>query len=665
MSRYFACFLVFQSLFLGARSGVSVQGQYTQLSSGVTDIVSTLRRQLLSCEGSEIALLKQKKEYYEHHRANTKERDLLIRKLNKQVMAQERVIHQQYERLDQVRRQLLAQRKNDTHSHPLRFSALGFNFSGIVHDMETLINDINSTDDEEKAMDYEKGIRSNDVKTLHYKHFENDKKNDIVTSQPIESQLDSSMEKTCYNEKQQVKVILRPGVGLPFDLVRCSGEADDEVTELMQKKQLYQKNRKFQQFKNDAKEEISTWHDNICLGMLRANDKDVVESDNDMLHQVTQVSPAIHIDCLRSLVLSQVEVRIVNSKRGRRNKRVTDVINTKMSTLGMANARISKVKHMQRTFIFSKVKNNGKQTTKHTDEVPPVCKDIDNYSNSVHHVSTFPISISSVEALSGSSLSASSSSSSILPSTSVPSRVEHEFHYDGHRQRMPNTSYQTFNEKNDSQLQLTHNDNPKREKEGGKTAYAISSPTSVSLLAEAVSNKNNLPSLIQNQSANVTGMIDDAHNGILSTDSNLTHSNTERQDSVVRAFEWAWVGYQLHAWGRDELKPLSRKGQDWFGMGMCIKFVWSWMHIANCLCHYIDLFHLQCLLFSSTCTLVFKYSFYMITYIIFTFFIIRVSLPIFEYHEFESFRSFMYLSGLSDELTFVHFFNRTYINRCT
>ena len=59
--------------------------------------------------------------------------------------------------------------------------------------------------------------------------------------------------------------------------------------------------------------------------------------------------------------------------------------------------------------------------------------------------------------------------------------------------------------------------------------------------------------------------VDAAHGYDTSWDTEF--NNTRRQASVVRAFEWAWVGYRLHAWGRDELKPVSRKGQDWFGIG--------------------------------------------------------------------------------------------------
>lgn len=33
----------------------------------------------------------------------------------------------------------------------------------------------------------------------------------------------------------------------------------------------------------------------------------------------------------------------------------------------------------------------------------------------------------------------------------------------------------------------------------------------------------------------------------------------------------AWAGYRAHAWGRDELKPISAHGQDnWGGMGVTL-----------------------------------------------------------------------------------------------
>ncbi|KAJ3050914.1 mannosyl-oligosaccharide alpha-1,2-mannosidase [Rhizophlyctis rosea] len=43
-----------------------------------------------------------------------------------------------------------------------------------------------------------------------------------------------------------------------------------------------------------------------------------------------------------------------------------------------------------------------------------------------------------------------------------------------------------------------------------------------------------------------------------------------RQNSVAAAFRHAWTGYTKYAWGYDHLKPISQKGDDWFGVGMTI-----------------------------------------------------------------------------------------------
>ena len=36
------------------------------------------------------------------------------------------------------------------------------------------------------------------------------------------------------------------------------------------------------------------------------------------------------------------------------------------------------------------------------------------------------------------------------------------------------------------------------------------------------------------------------------------------------AFQRAWGAYERHAFGYDDLKPLSAKGEDWMGMGVTI-----------------------------------------------------------------------------------------------
>lgn len=44
----------------------------------------------------------------------------------------------------------------------------------------------------------------------------------------------------------------------------------------------------------------------------------------------------------------------------------------------------------------------------------------------------------------------------------------------------------------------------------------------------------------------------------------------DRQKAVIAAFKHAWKGYKAHAWGHDELKPISQKFSEWFGVGLTI-----------------------------------------------------------------------------------------------
>lgn len=39
---------------------------------------------------------------------------------------------------------------------------------------------------------------------------------------------------------------------------------------------------------------------------------------------------------------------------------------------------------------------------------------------------------------------------------------------------------------------------------------------------------------------------------------------------VRDAFRHAWKGYKDHAWGRDELKPISKSFGEWFGLGLTL-----------------------------------------------------------------------------------------------
>ena len=47
-------------------------------------------------------------------------------------------------------------------------------------------------------------------------------------------------------------------------------------------------------------------------------------------------------------------------------------------------------------------------------------------------------------------------------------------------------------------------------------------------------------------------------------------SQNERQRAVVEAFLHAWKAYKQHAWGHDELKPLSRSYSEWFRVGLTL-----------------------------------------------------------------------------------------------
>ncbi|KAM8933491.1 endoplasmic reticulum mannosyl-oligosaccharide 1,2-alpha-mannosidase [Pelodytes ibericus] len=44
----------------------------------------------------------------------------------------------------------------------------------------------------------------------------------------------------------------------------------------------------------------------------------------------------------------------------------------------------------------------------------------------------------------------------------------------------------------------------------------------------------------------------------------------ERQEAVIEAFRHAWKGYKEFAWGHDELKPISKSYNEWFGLGLTL-----------------------------------------------------------------------------------------------
>ncbi|CAN0098650.1 unnamed protein product, partial [Ectocarpus sp. 12 AP-2014] len=44
----------------------------------------------------------------------------------------------------------------------------------------------------------------------------------------------------------------------------------------------------------------------------------------------------------------------------------------------------------------------------------------------------------------------------------------------------------------------------------------------------------------------------------------------EKREAVLTAVRWAWKGYTTHAWGTDELNPLTRRGKTSFRLGLTI-----------------------------------------------------------------------------------------------
>lgn len=49
-----------------------------------------------------------------------------------------------------------------------------------------------------------------------------------------------------------------------------------------------------------------------------------------------------------------------------------------------------------------------------------------------------------------------------------------------------------------------------------------------------------------------------------------TVESLDRLEVVRDAFRHAWKGYKAHAWGRDELKPISKSFGEWFGLGLTL-----------------------------------------------------------------------------------------------
>lgn len=48
------------------------------------------------------------------------------------------------------------------------------------------------------------------------------------------------------------------------------------------------------------------------------------------------------------------------------------------------------------------------------------------------------------------------------------------------------------------------------------------------------------------------------------------NSQNGQQKLIKEAILHSWNGYKKFAWGMDHLKPITKKGQTWFGIGLTI-----------------------------------------------------------------------------------------------
>ena len=55
----------------------------------------------------------------------------------------------------------------------------------------------------------------------------------------------------------------------------------------------------------------------------------------------------------------------------------------------------------------------------------------------------------------------------------------------------------------------------------------------------------------------------------------------ERQQAVVEAFNHAWSAYKKYAWGQDELLPVSKSHNTWFGIGLTLIDALDTMYIMG------------------------------------------------------------------------------------
>lgn len=61
-----------------------------------------------------------------------------------------------------------------------------------------------------------------------------------------------------------------------------------------------------------------------------------------------------------------------------------------------------------------------------------------------------------------------------------------------------------------------------------------------------------------------------SHFGGMKLGQPLETDHTDRQKAVINAFKHAWGAYKMYAWGKDELKPISRSSNEWFNLGLTL-----------------------------------------------------------------------------------------------
>ena len=50
---------------------------------------------------------------------------------------------------------------------------------------------------------------------------------------------------------------------------------------------------------------------------------------------------------------------------------------------------------------------------------------------------------------------------------------------------------------------------------------------------------------------------------------------------MIGAFRHSWSAYKKYAWGHDQLKPLSKSYEEWFGVGLTLLDALDTMYIMN------------------------------------------------------------------------------------